>query len=62
LGLDELPCDFEEVAPFAENCNVSSWSHTHEPGCAVKAAVEHGLVDEERYVSYLNIRAETSDR
>lgn len=62
LGLDELPFYFEEFAPFAKNCRFSSCSHTHEPGCAVKAAVEQGLVDEERYVSYLNLRAEQNDR
>lgn len=62
LGLDELPFYFEEFAPFAENCRFTSCSHTHEPGCAVKAAVEEGLIDEERYVSYLNLRAETDDR
>ena len=61
LGLDELPHYFEEFAPFAENCRFNSCSHTHEPGCAVKAAVDEGLIDEERYVSYLNLRAETSN-
>lgn len=59
LGLEELPFYFEEFAPFAESCRFTPCSHTHEPGCAVKAAVEEGLIDEERYVSYLNLRAET---
>jgi ribosome biogenesis GTPase len=61
LGSDELPFYFEEFAPFAEQCKFMPCSHTHEPGCAVKAAVEEGAIDEERYVSYLNLRAETSD-
>ncbi|MBU3679420.1 MAG: ribosome small subunit-dependent GTPase A [Candidatus Kapabacteria bacterium] len=58
LGADELPFYFEEFAPFAEQCKFTPCSHTHEPGCAVKAAVEDGFIDEERYVSYLNLRAE----
>jgi len=62
LGLDELPFYFEEFAPFAEQCKFNSCSHTHEPGCAVKAAVEQGLADEERYISYLNLRSESNDR
>lgn len=61
LGLEELPFYFEEFAPFAQLCRFTPCSHTHEPGCAVKAAVEEGLVDEDRYVSYLNIRAEQKE-
>jgi ribosome biogenesis GTPase len=58
LGLDELPYYFEEFVPFAENCKFNSCSHTHEPGCAVKAAVEQGELDEERYESYLLLSSE----
>jgi hypothetical protein len=58
LGIDELPFYFEEFAPFAEHCKFNSCSHTHEPGCAVKQAVEDGLVDEERYASYLLLSSE----
>jgi ribosome biogenesis GTPase len=58
LGIDELPFYFEEFAPFAEHCKFNSCSHTHEPGCAVKQAVEEGLVDEERYASYLLLSSE----
>ncbi len=58
LGLDELPFYFEEFAPFTEKCRFNTCSHTHEPGCGVKSAVEEGRIDEERYASYLNLRAE----
>ena len=58
LGIDELPFYFEEFAPFAEHCKFNSCSHTHEPGCAVKQAVEEGLVDEERYDSYTLLSSE----
>lgn len=55
LTADELPYYFEEFAPFAEECRFNPCSHTHEPGCRVKAAVEAGELDPERYESYLNI-------
>lgn len=55
LGKEELPFYFEEFAEFASQCRFTPCSHTHEPGCAVKQAVEDGMVDEERYVSYLNL-------
>lgn len=55
LGKEELPFYFEEFAEFASECRFTPCSHTHEPGCAVKQAVEDGLIDEERYVSYLNL-------
>lgn len=60
LGKEELPFYFEEFAEYSPNCRFTPCSHTHEPDCAVKQAVDEGLIDEERYVSYLNLRAETS--
>ena len=33
-------------------------SHTHEPDCAVKAAVEAGSISSERYDAYVNIYQE----
>lgn len=61
LSADELPYYFEEFTPFAPHCRFTSCSHTHEPGCAVKDAVDNGLIDEERYVSYLLLREGNMD-
>jgi ribosome biogenesis GTPase len=55
LSLDELPYYFDEFADFTHQCRFIPCSHTHEPGCAVKDAVERGHLDPERYVSYLNL-------
>jgi ribosome biogenesis GTPase len=33
----------------------ASCTHTCEPGCAVKAAVEEHLISESRYASYLSM-------
>jgi ribosome biogenesis GTPase len=58
LDAEELPFYFEEFTDFARECRYQPCSHTHEPHCAVKQAVDDGQIDEERYVSYLNLRSE----
>ncbi len=54
---EELDGYFREIAPLVQNCEFSDCTHTHEPGCAVRASVERGDIDLERYDSYLRIRA-----
>lgn len=54
---EELDAYFREIAPLVPECDFNDCSHTHEPGCAVRAAVERGEIDFERYDSYLRIRA-----
>ncbi len=58
LDQDELPYYFEEFGPFAELCRFKPCTHTHEPGCAVKEAVERGNIEEGRYISYVMLREE----
>lgn len=54
----ELDGYFREMAPLVPECQFSDCSHVHEPGCAVRAAVEAGRISEERYNSYLRLREE----
>ncbi len=61
LDVDELPWYFEEFTSFIEQCHYTPCTHTHEPGCAVKGAVEKGLIDEGRYDSYVILRAELEE-
>ncbi|MFN2276445.1 MAG: ribosome small subunit-dependent GTPase A [Candidatus Promineifilaceae bacterium] len=58
LEPQELDAYFREIAPLVEQCRFSDCSHRHEPGCAVRAAVEAGEISEERYDSYLRLREE----
>lgn len=62
LGMEmepgELSWYFPEFEPFARNCHFNDCSHTHEPQCAVIAAVEQGAIPARRYESYLRL-AET---
>ena len=45
---------YPEIAAVA-GCRFGDCSHTHEPGCAVKAAVRQGLVPATRYHNYIKI-------
>jgi ribosome biogenesis GTPase / thiamine phosphate phosphatase len=43
---------FAEFAPHAARCRYRDCAHTHEPGCAVKVAVNDGAIARSRYTSY----------
>ena len=53
---EELDGYFPELSPLVRNCQFSNCTHVHEPGCAVREAVEKGQVHEARYQSYLRMR------
>ncbi|MDR0560763.1 MAG: ribosome small subunit-dependent GTPase A [Prevotellaceae bacterium] len=46
---------FPEIFRASSGCKFGMCSHTHEPECAVKAAVESGEISESRYSGYLKI-------
>ncbi len=58
LEPSEVDAYFLEIAPLVPECRFSDCSHRHEPGCAVRAAVQAGEVSPQRYDSYLRIREE----
>ena len=64
LGLigagDGIDATFADLAELAAGCRFPDCTHTHEPGCAVRAAVESGALTGERYRSYLKLRKETA--
>ena len=55
---EELSTYFPEMFRVMDNCRYKPCTHTHEPGCAVKAAVEAGEIAAERYESYLGMLEE----
>lgn len=55
LDKSEIPLYFPEMLKASEECKFTPCTHTHEPGCAVKAAVEAGEISYERYSSYLGM-------
>jgi len=59
---EELGNYFPEIREFRVKCKFSSCLHDNEPGCNVKAALEQGLINEERYGNYLKLLEEVRER
>lgn len=57
LEPEELDGYFVEIKPLVDQCVYNDCTHTHEPGCAVRAAVADGRVAQSRYESYVKMRA-----
>ncbi len=62
FGEEELKMYFREFAPFEGRCRFNGCSHVHEPGCAVKAAVEEGQIHRSRYENYLEMYRELKEK
>ncbi len=58
LEPEEISLYFPEMLRTSADCRFTPCTHTHEPGCAVKAAVEEGAISPERYASYLGMLEE----
>lgn len=56
-GLDpaELASYYPEFVQYAPDCRYPNCIHDQEPGCAVRAAVQHGSITTTRMASYLEI-------
>jgi len=54
---EEIDAYFPEIAPLVSECQFNDCTHRHDPGCAVRAAVDAGRIHPERYDSYLRLRA-----
>jgi ribosome biogenesis GTPase len=52
---EQLDAFFPELHPYLGYCRFSPCTHTHEPGCAVRAAAECGKIDPLRFESYLRM-------
>ena len=57
----EISHYFPEIFKLSERCQYNNCSHTHEPGCAVKNAVERNEIAQSRFISYLGL-LETDDK
>jgi ribosome biogenesis GTPase len=53
---EELDGYFPELRDLVASCQFNDCTHRNEPGCAVRRAVEEGIVHPERYESYLRLR------
>ena len=58
LEKEEISKYFPEMLAVMDDCRFVPCTHTHEPDCAVKAAVDDGRISAERYNSYLGMLEE----
>lgn len=56
-GLDQT---FDEITSYGKKCRFKDCTHIHEPGCAVRKAVEQGEISSDRYNNYLKIQKEAA--
>jgi ribosome biogenesis GTPase len=54
---EEIDAYFPELRELVAHCQFSDCTHIHEPGCAVRSALEEGKIHPERYESYLRLRS-----
>ncbi|MDL2304446.1 ribosome small subunit-dependent GTPase A [Bacteroides sp. OttesenSCG-928-D19] len=52
---EEIGHYFPEIFKTSAHCRYNNCTHRHEPGCAVREAVENHYISESRYTSYLNM-------
>lgn len=55
LTREDITHYFREIAILSKKCRFNTCTHTHEPDCAVKKAVEEEIIPYERYDSYLRL-------
>lgn len=54
---------FPEIFKISADCRYNNCTHTHEPGCAVREAVNNHEISQSRYASYLSIlNDDTADK
>lgn len=59
---EELKYYFREFASYEGQCRFQGCDHVHEPGCAVKEALEEGKIHPIRYENYLEMYTELKEK
>ena len=59
---EELRYYFPEFQPYEGQCRFQGCTHTHEPGCAVKEALEQEKIGKQRYGNYLEMYRELEEK
>ncbi|MBO5951513.1 MAG: ribosome small subunit-dependent GTPase A [Bacteroidaceae bacterium] len=55
MNPEEISHYFTEIFEYSDGCKYGNCTHTNEPHCAVKKAVEDGKISISRYASYLSM-------
>lgn len=57
-GTEGISEAFEDIEAIASQCRFSDCMHKKEPGCAIKQAIDDGIIDEKRFKSYVTLQKE----
>lgn len=60
FDVHEVAHYFPEIFETGRGCRYSNCTHTHEPGCAVREALEENRIAQSRFSSYLSILEDTT--
>ena len=61
ISLPDFARTFKDFNLFANKCRFDNCLHKDEPDCAVKKAVNDGIIDKRRYENYLHLMSEIKD-
>lgn len=56
LSVTELAYGYREFRPFIGNCQFNDCRHEHDKGCAIRTAVENGIITNCRYQRFLKLK------
>ena len=59
-GEEDVGESFADIEALADQCRFRDCAHAREPGCAVRAAIEAGTLDAQRFANYLKLRDEVA--
>ncbi|MDR0183979.1 ribosome small subunit-dependent GTPase A [Lysobacter arvi] len=59
-GEEDVAENFSDIEALAEQCRFRDCRHAKEPGCAVRAAIEAGKLDPQRFANYLKLSEEVA--
>jgi ribosome biogenesis GTPase len=65
LGMDQaqdgIDNTFDDIAELSTRCRFSDCRHESEPGCAIRKAIEEGILTQERYELYKSLHKENKN-
>ena len=59
---NEISLYFTDIFRLSQDCSFYNCTHIHEPGCAVRKAVDNGILAPSRYQSYINIFSDRNEK
>lgn len=62
LAKNETGLYFTDIFRISQDCTFYNCTHIHEPGCAVRKAVDDGILAPSRYQSYVNIFLDRNEK